>query len=327
VNRFAVDVDGRRERASATLEGLAPGARTEPRTRPRDEAPRGVSGASPARAATLREQQLWFARAVMTPESAPTAVTDRGADAMLTAGPRMSALYRLEIYRRGYHARLIECLADDYPVLQHALGERAFEDLCRAYIAAHPSDGPSLNFFGRHMAAFCRGDGGDAGHAAPLSPATRAFAGDLAELEWTIVEVIHAPGSEPLTVDGLRDVPMEAWAEARLIANPSSRLRRFEHPVNAYFQHVRSGGSPPIPGPAPSATVVYRGGSTVWRMDLTVPMFEVLSSLGSGESLGTSLERAQERLGALDEEEAARRVLGWFREWVASGLFARVDIA
>jgi hypothetical protein len=315
VNRFAVDVDGRRERASATLEGLAPRAPAAFRT---------GSPAGPVRATTLREQQRWFARAVMTPESAPAAVTDGGADAMLTAGPRLSALARLEIYRRGYHARLIECLADDYPVLQHALGESAFEHLCRAYLAAHPSDGPSLNFFGRHMAAFCRADGQDAGD---LSPATRGFAGDLAELEWTIVEVIHAPGSEPLTVEGLRDVPMEAWAGARLIATSSSRLRRFEYPVNAYFQDVRSGGAPSIPGPAPSATVVYRSGSTVWRMDLTVPMFEVLSSLGSGETLGESLGRAQERLGTLDEADAAGRVLGWFREWVASGLFAGVELS
>jgi hypothetical protein len=52
--------------------------------------------------ATLRTVQLWFARAVMTPEGAPAAADDRGAERRLTPGPRLSALERLEIYRRAY---------------------------------------------------------------------------------------------------------------------------------------------------------------------------------------------------------------------------------
>ena len=328
MNRYAVDVDGRRERASATVGPVGPvGAQP---ARKRDEAAIDLRAKSPAVPATvLRDQQVWFARAVMTPEEGPATLPDRdGLNAIhaitdrLTDGPRLSARERFDIYRRGYHARLLECLVDDYPVLQHALGEAAFEDLCRAYIAAFPSEGPSLNAFGRRMAQFCR-----SGAPAPLdAPGARAFAADLADLEWTIVEMIHAPGSEPLTVDGLREVPMDAWAGARLVANTASRLLRFGHPVNAYFQAFRSGGSPTIPEPAPSATVVYRSGPSVWRMDLTVPMFDVLSSLRAGESLGAALARAQASLGDIDEREAAARVLAWFREWVTSGLFARVEL-
>lgn len=320
MNRYAIDVDNRRERASATLAPQVTRKRADA-----DPAVRATSPASPS--ATLREQQLWFARTVMAParvgqsedESAGKSEGDHATHRMLTSGPRLSALERFEIYRCGYQARLLECLADDYPVLQHALGESAFEDLCRAYVAAFPSTGPSLNVFGRRMAEFCRGE-------APVPPAMRAFAADLAALEWTIVDVIHAPGSEPLTVDGLREVPMDAWADARLVANSASRLLRFDHPVNAYFQSFRGGGSPSIPEPAASATVVYRGGPSVWRMDLTVPMFEVLSSLAAGESLGVSLARAHASLVGVDEQEAGRRVLGWFRDWVASGLFARVEL-
>ncbi|MBV9947252.1 MAG: putative DNA-binding domain-containing protein, partial [Myxococcales bacterium] len=225
-----------------------------------------------------------------------------------------------DIYRRAYHARLIECLTDDYPVLAHALGEPGFERLCRAYIAAHPSGNPSLNFFGRHMAAFCR-------EADPSLLRRRDFAADLAALEWAIVEVIHAPSSAPLTVDGLREVPLEAWAEARLTPNSAFRLLTFDHPVNAYFQAFREERDPAIPAPERAATAVYRSGRTVWRMDLTPPMHDVLSALATGETLEASLARAESGLAEADDEQAAARVLGWFREWVQSGLFARIDLA
>ncbi len=318
MNRFVVETETLHERASATPGGASRTGSTR-LTRPESAAPRDTATRReplPDEDTGLGGTQRWFARAVMTPESEPAG--DEEAARRLTAGPRLSAAERLQIYRRGYHARLVECLADDYPVLQHALGDAAFEDLACAFIARHPSEGPNLNFFGRRLAAFCRGE---AGEPFPL----RAFAADLAALEWAIVEVIHAPSSDPLTLEGLRDLPMEAWAEARLVPNTALRLLRFEHPVNAYFQALREGKEPALPGPAPTATVVYRSGPTIWRMDLTVPMFEVLSALVGGEALGASLGRVESALEGVDAAEATQRVTHWFREWVQSGLFARVE--
>jgi hypothetical protein len=268
---------------------------------------------------SLRAQQLWFARAVTTPESEAGPVSDEEAERVLTPGPRMSARERLEIYRRGYHARLIECLADDYPALAHALGEEAFDALCRAYIAAYPSELPNLNFFGRRMAELCRS-------RPPGDFPFPEFAADLARLEWAMVEVIHAASSAPLTLEDLRDVPPEAWAEACLLPNTAFRLLRFDYPVNSYFQAFRDGRDPAVPVAHASATVVWRTGPSVWRMDLTPAMLDVLSALAGGDSLGAALARAQPHLADLDEQEASRRVMAWFREWVQSGLFARVVV-
>jgi hypothetical protein len=61
-------------------------------------------------------------------------------------------------------------------------------------------------------------------------------------------------------------------------------------------------------------------------MDLTDPMAEVLSALVAGDSLAASLQRAEPSLGGAADEEGARRVLGWFREWIQSGLFTRVEL-
>jgi len=311
MNRHAVDVVSLHERASAT-----PAATARPRQTLHAE---GKAPTLSLEDRALRATQLWFARAVMTPESEADATSDAEAALRLTAGPKLDALERLEIYRRAYHARLIECLADDYPVLQTALGADAFEVLCRAYVARHPSDSPSLNYYGRLMSGFLR-------TGAPDDTPSRLFASDLAALEWSIVDVIHAPSGEPLTLEGLGQVSPEAWPGARLVANTALRLQRFEYPVNAFFQQVREGGEPTVPTPEPSATVVYRSGHKVWRMDLTEPMFVVLQGLLSGEALAEALGRAEGALAGVDPVEAGQRVTHWFREWVSSGLFVGVEV-
>jgi hypothetical protein len=271
-----------------------------------------------AAAAALRRQQTWFAAAVMTPQAEATCAEETEARAMLTAGPRLSALERLEVYRTAYHSRLIECLADDYPALANALGAEAFDTLCRAYIARHPSTGPNLNWFGKAMTPFCR-------ELAPLPSSARPFAAALAGLEWSIVEVIHARTSAPLTSAGMGEIPIERWANARLTLAPALKLLRSDYPVNAYFQAFRDGRQPALPEPATEATVVVRNGPTVWRMGLTSAMFELLHALAAGERLGAALESTAGSLPELDENEAGQLVMGWFREWVACGLFASVD--
>jgi hypothetical protein len=104
-------------------------------------------------------------------------------------------------------------------------------------------------------------------------------------------------------------------------------LLRLDYPVNAYFQAFRDEKDPAIPEVGPSATVVYRQGPTVWRMDLLPVMHEILGSLLRGDALEAALAHVEASdIGADGEEEAAQRVMFWFREWVSSGLFARVEL-
>lgn len=241
------------------------------------------------------------------------------ANALLTASPRLSAADRLEVYRAGYHARLVECLLDDYPVLATLLGETRFHALAHDYLARHPSTSPNLNGFGRHMASLCL--------ATPALDELRVVASELAALEWAIVEVLHAASAPPLDLSALASLAPEAWGGARFRASEAVRLLRFTHPVNAYFQSVRDGELPPAPAPAPSTTVVYRSELSVWRMDLTPAMTRVLEALLAGQPLGEALETIA--VDETDEEalaEAGRSVMVWFREWVSGGLFSAIEL-
>ncbi|MET0791432.1 MAG: DNA-binding domain-containing protein, partial [Polyangiaceae bacterium] len=249
MNRQATaDALGLHERASATPEH-------EHRTH---QARLGLAPAWTEGKLSLRAQQEWFAAIVSTPQAEPAPVDERSAARLIKPSATLTPAERIDIYRRGYHARLIECLVDDYPVLQHALGEEAFEALCRGYIAAHPSQAPSLNYFGRQMADFCR--------TQPLP--VPGFAADLATLEWAIVLCIHARTAHAIDFADLSKVPPESWPGARFSLNPSLCILRLDYPVNSYLQGYRQRQSPTVPGPRPTAVAVYRTGRSVWRLEL-----------------------------------------------------------
>jgi hypothetical protein len=118
VKRQTAEVEPLHERASATPEPSSNGAS---RTRAGVLAPSAIEG-SVEGDTSLRGRQLRFAHALTTPESLPGPLDQEGAARWFTAGPRLTAHERLAIYRRAYHARLVECLADDYAAVQHALG-------------------------------------------------------------------------------------------------------------------------------------------------------------------------------------------------------------
>ena len=277
---------------------------------------------------TLRDAQVWMV----------SAITGKGPDAQaedvarhVTAGPRMTAAERFDIYRSVYHARLLECLLDDYPVLAVMLGDERFEALCRAYVDRHPSSSPNLNGFGRHMAAFCRevspsGAASD-GEADDGAVRLRAFASELATLEWALVEALHAELAPPLEVAALEAVPLEAWARATFTKSESVRLWRFEYPVNAVFNASRLDGVvPEVPDPSPNVVAVYRKDLQLWRMDLTPAMVGVLEPLLEGKSLGRALAAIEAEVTDADVlAQIGANLMVWFREWVDAGFFARIE--
>jgi hypothetical protein len=262
---------------------------------------------------SLRDTEEWLVRAI---SDAPAELV--AAD-VIAPSRRMSARERLYVYQSGYVARLVECLRDDYPAVAASLGDERFEDACSAYVARHPSRSPNLNAFGRHMAGFLRDWDG-------LEPDTRAFHADLADLEWALVEIIHAPVARPLDLAALQQIPPESWPGVTFRRSDAVRLLTLSHPANAFYRAFREDGVVPTrPGPAPSWTVVYRAGGTLWRMELTRAMAGVLGALLDGAPLGEALARI-----TVDEDdaeavaEAERSVMVWFREWVSGGLFAEL---
>src|SRR5258708_8230227 len=57
---------------------------------------------------------------------------------------RLTSFERLEIYNRQYWFRVLGSMAEDFPGLRAVLGQRRFEDMCRAYLAEGPSRSVTL---------------------------------------------------------------------------------------------------------------------------------------------------------------------------------------
>jgi hypothetical protein len=322
-----------RERASATPQRHAsapppapqPGASIHAGLIAQPSAAAHTAGRAPPLDVPLAALQRWFAAVIMHPDGVEAGIAAHHAAAATHCAPgdveqillpssKLTGVERIAIYAEAYRARLVECLADDYPALKYALGDDAFEALCLRYVARHPSESPNLNAFGRHMAVFCRTE--------EVPP--RRFEGDLAALEWAMVEVLHAAQPEKLDLATLATVPPDRWAGARFAAGGAVRVLELDYPVNAFFQAFRHDEGPDVPAPAWSATAVFRDGTTIWRMDLSRAMHALLVMLSSGTPLGAALDTLAAS-GRITEEEG-RDVMVWFRDWVRHGFFARIEI-
>jgi hypothetical protein len=275
---------------------------------------------SAARAASLRELQRWFASVCSHPDGLLSGGLpgwrSQKLERLLTPGPQLSALDRMQIYHDGYFARLVECLTDDYPALSYALGEETFSSLARAYIASHPSRSRSLNAYGQHMESFCRA----------RSEPWAGFAADLARLEWALVEIVHEPVSESLAFDELATIPAARWQRARLLPSRALRVLGFDYPVNDFFRAFREERAPQLPERAPSATAVYRQGLALWRMDLEPRAALLLKDLVSGVPLPAAVARLETQSRAPGtSHELASLLPEWLGSWVQSGFFRRVE--
>jgi len=230
-------------------------------------------------------------------------------ETVITPGPRLSALERLSIYHDSYRARLVECLADDYPALKYALGEERFEMLAREYIAEHPSRSATLNAYGQHLATFCR--------RAFLE--NTAFIAELARLEWSLVEAVHAESPKPLTLESLEGLSPDRFALARFVPNAALRVLHFEYPVNDYYRAFREDLAPSVPQASACHVAVYRRDLTLWRRDLTPPAARLLEALAAGETLTAALSQLE-----AFPDVSAQEVMSWFHGWIADGLFSAI---
>ena len=89
----------------------------------------------------------------------------------------------LDVYRDGYALRLIEVLTIDFPGVLAMAGPEGFDALARAYVANHPSQHPSVRWFGGQLADFL----------ATTAPYDRTPAlAEMARFEWALGEAFDS---------------------------------------------------------------------------------------------------------------------------------------
>ena len=276
---------------------------------------------APAATRALDALQRWLQHVITDPSGVVSGISSSGhtggsvtrvdlASEIVRDGARLDATGLLNIYHHAYRARLIDCLASDYPALRKALDVAGFDALAATYIVRFRSRSPVLQWFGSHMPELCAGMAHE--HALALA--------DLARLEWAIVEVIHTADAPALTQSELLALSPASWATARMRVNPALRVLHLNHPVNAYYRAFREAQDAGLPGASPALTLVHRRLDTVFRSDLTSPQAALLVNLQRGAALGPALAQAVEQ-GASEEDVGA-----WFEDWTRSGVFCSLEL-
>ncbi|MCY7388193.1 MAG: DNA-binding domain-containing protein [Burkholderiales bacterium] len=171
-------------------------------------------------------------------------------------GPRLDALGRLDVYATGYQLRLIEILDADYPALHVLAGDDLFDQLARAYIAAHPSVFPNARWFGLHLPQFLAGD-------AAFSAQT--VLAEMARFEWAMNLAFDCTDDPILDIAELASLPGEAWSTVDFQLHSSMQRVELAWNVPAFWQAVTRAEDPPIPAQSPNAAAWM-----VWRRELTI---------------------------------------------------------
>jgi hypothetical protein len=258
----------------------------------------------------LEHVQRWLQQAITRPGGTPEPAS---VARVVRPSSRMSALERLGVYQDAYFARLLECLTDDYPALRCLLGRERFSALCRRYIAHYPPRAPSLNEYGKSLPDFCASAA--VAHVCEATPAyTATLLRDLARIEWASVELIHAPSAPTLTADEILARQAD-FGNTTLIAAPTIRLLRLEHPAHALYLGLRAGRSAEQPAPAVAFELLRRSDWQVLHTELERPEGELLASVLGGAPLAIALAAATER------EVSEHDVSAYFQRWLAAGLF------
>jgi hypothetical protein len=273
----------------------------------------------------LERLQRWMQAVIVHPGETQEAIASPDAQAEVGAGHfgdvilpsrTLTPTERVGIYQEMYPLRMLEALESDYPALAHFLGHEGFHAFVVGYVQVHPSRHHSLNRLGDHVPEYVR--------TAPHIK-SRTFCHDLARLELAVNQVFDAPETAPLSEAEIAAVPAEAWERARLTPITPFRLLAFDYPVNAYVQSVRDENHDhPKARRKQTWVAVSRRNYGVYRLELGRPAHDLLQDLVGGMRLGEAVLLALRRGGARAPRED--ELFGWFRGWMAGGVFRAVEI-
>jgi len=246
----------------------------------------------------------------------------------VSGNERLSPAEQVDIYRRQFWLRHDESLGDDFLGLKRIVGDDAFHDLSRRYLAAYPPHTPSLRDLGKEMLAFI--------DSAGLAPSIAGMAHDMVRYELAFIEVFDGPDPPPLDAARLSALSPEAWQAARIVLSPLVYRLRLSYPVQVLRKQVREravaeeagegdlGPEPPLPEQRESLIAVFRRNHLVHFEELEPTAFALLESLAAGQTL---VEACAVAATLLPEDEAAAlgpKVGLWFQRWASWGFIADV---
>ncbi|MEX3935146.1 DUF2063 domain-containing protein [Paraburkholderia phymatum] len=216
---------------------------------------------------------------------------DEGADAVVLADG-LDTPTRLNIYRNTAEGVLVNALRLAFPAVQRLVGADFFEGAVRLFVRAEPPRSAWLDEYGAQFPAFL-------GKMPQLSSVS--YVADVAQFEWQVNGVLHAPDVPPLDPACLERLDEDALGTLRLSPHPATRLLRCDAPADAIWRAVLQQDDAALRGIELAAGPVYllvqRVTEGVDTLRLSVGEWHISKALFAGEALDAALACAPEADG------------------------------
>jgi hypothetical protein len=286
-------------------------------------------------AMSLAELQRQMAAAIMMPLTADEDMRANAPDgrpmsavaaSFIAPNSQLTPFERLEIYNRQYWYRVLDALAEDFPVLRAVVGSRAFEQLSIEYLTAYPSRSFSLRNLGSKLAEWL------ADHP-KFALRRQRLALDVVRIEWAFIEAFDNAERTPLTLDQIATLD----GGSALGLQPHLRLLDLDYAADdlvlALHQQQKRGTTeagikhdegpePPVRLPRlrrrPTWLAAHRFDNAVYYRRLEREEFLTLGAIRAGLPLGEALE-AGFRESAKPEARRPALVRAWFAHWAELG--------
>ncbi len=230
---------------------------------------------------TLADTQAWLQSVLLDASQCEREAVER----QLLPSPRQGASERLAIYQRSYAARLLRCMAEQFPALQHALGPALFEAFARSYLAACPSRSYTLHRLGERFPAYLDATRPDRELPEYAREDWIDFMVDLARFELALFSMLDAPGHEGRPYAEL-DTP-----DAELRVQACVALVEARHAVGEYHHEVRLARAPSFTAARRCWYVLVRRDFLLRTLPLQAGEHLLLADLRAGHALADALAR------------------------------------
>jgi hypothetical protein len=241
------------------------------------------------------------------------------ASALLSPSATLQPSARLELYHRQYWYRLLDSLAEDFPVLRALLGDEAFWRLLEAYVEATPPTSFTLRHLGAGLADFI--------HDHPACTPMPVHAEDVVRLEYAVCASFEAGEEVPVESDQIGTHALTLQPHLRLLALRTPVARLWRQTMTVADCKAR----PPTEEPRFFA-VVFRQSFHLFVEPLPRLAFAILDAVLQTRSLDGAMASVAAQPGLfrrrdVDGVRRVQRVQSWFSLWVARGWFCPAERA
>lgn len=243
---------------------------------------------------------------------------DRPADILghVRGNSRLDAKGMMNVYHYGYKARLVGCLATDFPTLAAFMGQEEFTKMAHLYIAAYPSQTSSVRWLGQHLTTFLQ----------KVSPYKESvILRDLALFEWVIAYAFDAKDAPMMGMADMAIVPPESWASLKLIFHPSVSSVTLTTKAPILREAIQADQD--------VTAIDRRAGADrqwwIWRQDLEVKYHQASEDEAMSFKLmqegGEFAAMCDQLIPTIGEENASFRAAEILRAWLDWGMVSEIE--